>query len=259
VLLGTMPDLGATPAYAGGPKAAEASRLTREYNAGLERAAAEARAAGMQVALLDGAAAFARAGQMAPTLGIKVFDQAYLPDDYIDFNQPLAPAKPLPAGRDAGEHYSFWAVAAGSKVHQVIAQVALETLVAARPDQRWARTLALPPQAFHPLHEGPGRAAFLTTSPDGIPHVARIELKRGDVQAPYASADGKARLATVLRGSLAFGEGTAVERSRERRFAAGDSFVIPPALPFWVAARDGAATVLITVLPADDVLAVPLR
>lgn len=259
VLLGTMPDLGATPAYAGGPKAAEASRLTREYNAGLERAAAEARAAGMQVTLLDGAAAFARAGQMAAMLGIKVFDKAYLHDDYIDFNQPLAPARPLPAGRDAGEYYSFWAVAASAKVHQVIAQVALETLVAARPDQRWARTLALPPQAFHPLHEGPGRVAYLSTSPAGIPHVARIELKRGDVQAPYASADGKARLATVLRGGLAFGEGTAVERARERRFTAGDSFVIPPALPFWVAARDGAATVLITVLPADDVLAVPLR
>lgn len=259
VLLGTMPDMGATAAYAGTPKAAEATRLTREYNEGLQRAAAEARAAGMQVTLLDGGAAFARAGKLAPMLGIKVFDKAYLPDDYIDFNQPLAPARPLPAGRDPGEYYSFWAVAASAKVHQVIAQAALETLVAARADQRWARAIALPPQAFHPLHEGPGRVAFLSTSPAGVPHVARIELKRGDVQAPYASEDGKARLATVLSGTLAFGEGKAVERARERRFAAGDSFVIPPAVPFWVAARDGASTVLITVLPADDVLAVPLR
>jgi quercetin dioxygenase-like cupin family protein len=47
--------------------------------------------------------------------------------------------------------------------------------------------------------------------------------------------------------------------ARARRYTAGDSFVIPPALPFWVAARDAAATVLITVLPPDDVLAVPLR
>jgi phospholipase/lecithinase/hemolysin len=259
VLLGTLPDLGATPAYAGTPKAAEASRLTREYNEGLARAAAELRAAGLQVTLLDGAAAFARAGKQAQALGIRHFDRAYLSDDYIDFAQPLAPAKPLPAGRDPGEYFSFWAVAASAKVHRVIAQSALEALVAARPDMRWVRAVELPSAAFHPLHEGPGRVAFLSTSPVGVPHVARIELKRGDVQAPYASDDGKARLATVLNGTLAFGEGTAVERRRERSYRPGESFVIPPAVPFWVAARQGAATVLITVLPADDVVAVPLR
>jgi phospholipase/lecithinase/hemolysin len=54
------------------------------------------------------------------------------------------------------------------------------------------------PQAVHQLHERLGRVAFLTTTPAGIPQVARIEPKRGDVQPPYASADGKARLATVL-------------------------------------------------------------
>lgn len=259
VLLGTLPDLGATPAYAGTPKAAEASRLTRDYNAGLERAAAEFRAAGMQVTLLDGGAAFARAGRLAPSLGIKVFDQAYLPDDYIDFKQPLAPAKPLPAGREAGDYFSFWAVAASAKVHRVIVQAALETLTAARSDQRFVRSIELPAAAFHPLHDGPGRVAFVATSPAGIPHVARIELKAGDVQAPYASDDGKARLATVLRGSVALGEGAAVDPRRERRFRAGDSFVIPPAVPFWVAARGGPGSVLITVLPADDVIAVPLR
>ncbi|MBN8509432.1 MAG: hypothetical protein J0L57_12575 [Burkholderiales bacterium] len=259
VLLGTLPDLGATPAYAGTPKAAEASRLTREYNAGLERVAAEFRAAGLQVTLLDGGAAFARAGRLAPLLGIKVFDQAYLPADYIDFAQPLAPAKPLPAGRQPGDYFSFWAVAASAKVHRVIAQAALETLTGANAAQRFVRSVELPAAAYHPLHDGPGRVAFIATSPGGIPHVARIELKAGDVQAPYASEDGKARLATVLRGTVALGEGAAVDPRRERRWRAGDSFVIPPAVPFWVAARDGASTVLITVLPADDLIAVPLR
>lgn len=259
VLLGTLPDLGATPAYAGTPKAAEASRLTREYNAGLARAAAEFRAAGLQVTLLDGGAAFARAGRLAASLGIKVFDQAYLPDDYIDFAQPLAPAKPLPAGREPGDYFSFWAVAASAKVHRVIAQAALETIAAANAGQRFVRSVELPAAAYHPLHDGPGRVAFIATSPAGIPHVARIELKAGDVQAPYASDDGKARLATVLRGTVALGEGASVDRRRERRYRAGDSFVIPPAVPFWVAARDGAATVLITVLPADDLIAVSLR
>ncbi|GAB4036885.1 MAG: hypothetical protein Fur0014_04050 [Rubrivivax sp.] len=228
VLLETLPDLGATPAYAGTPKAAEASRLTRDYNVGLARVAAEFRAAGLNVTLLDGGAAFARAGRLAPSLGIKVFDQAYLPDDYIDFSQPLAPAKPLPAGRDAGDYFSFWAVAASAKVHGVIAQAALETLAAARADQRFVRQITLPGAAYHPLHDGPGRVAFIATSPAGVPHVARIELKAGDVQAPYASEDGKARLATVLRGTVAIGEGTAVDPKRERRYQAGDSFVIPP-------------------------------
>jgi phospholipase/lecithinase/hemolysin len=259
VLLGTLPDLGATPAYAGTPKAAEASRLTREYNAGLERVAAEFRAAGLQVTLLDGGAAFARAGRLAPLLGIKVFDQAYLPADYIDFAQPLAPAKPLPAGRQPGDYFSFWAVAASAKVHRVIAQAALETLTGANAAQRFVRSVELPAAAYHPLHDGPGRVAFIATSPAGIPHVARIELKAGDVQAPYASEDGKARLATVLRGTVALGEGATVDPRRERRWRAGDSFVIPPAVPFWVAARDGASTVLITVLPTDDLIAVPLR
>jgi hypothetical protein len=58
---------------------------------------------------------------MAPqNFGIKYIAEAYLPTEYINFADPLAPARPLPKnrrGQSPEEYMIFWAVAAGSVVH----------------------------------------------------------------------------------------------------------------------------------------------
>lgn len=244
VLLGTMPDMSATPGYAGTELGARAKALVDAYNRGLVALAADMRGGGLNVTLLDGAAAFARAGQAAPRLGIRHFDEAYLPLDYIDFRQPLAPAKPLPPGRDALAFFSFWAVSASAKVHEVIAEAAFETLVPSA-----IALLDLPRTHHHLLHGGPGQVAFLAASAEGIPDAAQISLRRGQVQPPYASDDGRTRLATVLRGQLHFGQGPAVRPSSERIVKPGQTIVIPPHAPFWVAARNSPVEILIQVLP----------
>lgn len=49
--------------------------------------------------------------------GVTEVVEPYLPMDYIDFSNPLAPARPLPADRarrSPEEFLTFWAVSAGS-------------------------------------------------------------------------------------------------------------------------------------------------
>ena len=53
-----------------------------------------------------------------------VFDKAYLPCDFVDFANPLVPAKPTPEGRDPNACFSFWAVSAGPQVRRAIADYA---------------------------------------------------------------------------------------------------------------------------------------
>lgn len=247
VLLGTMPDMSATPGYAGTELGARAKALVDAYNRGLAAVASDMRGSGLGVTLLDGSAAFARAGQASARLGIRHFSEAYLPLDYVDFRQPLAPAKPLPAGRDANAYFSFWAVSASAKVHEVIAEAAFDTLTTTG-----ATAIALVDlnrTRRHPLHGGPGQVAFLAASPEGIPDAAQISLRRGQVQPPYASDDGRARLATVLRGQLHFGQGPTPRQTLERIVKPGQTIVIPPGTTFWVAARTSPVDILIQVLP----------
>jgi phospholipase/lecithinase/hemolysin len=132
ILVGTMPDMGATAIYAGTDKAARATEATEAMNVGIRAWAAELSVGDVQVIVLDGAAAFASAFARAGELGITVFDEAYLPYDFIDFANPLAPAKPVPEGRDPNAHFSFWAVSAGPQVHRAIADHTLTVLQAAR-------------------------------------------------------------------------------------------------------------------------------
>jgi phospholipase/lecithinase/hemolysin len=128
IFLGTMPDMGATAIYAGTEKSSRATEATKKYNIDLNEVAEEMRAKGLDVILFDGGAAFGRAWIEAPKLGIKRFDEAYLPIDYIDFANPLSPAKPVPEGRNPLEFFSFWAVSAGAKVHEALASYAYEAL-----------------------------------------------------------------------------------------------------------------------------------
>lgn len=65
--------------------------------------------------------------------GIKVVNEAYLPADYIDFGNPLAPARLLLAERqqqDSGDYMTFWAVAAGRKVHAALGERAAAAIAA---------------------------------------------------------------------------------------------------------------------------------
>jgi phospholipase/lecithinase/hemolysin len=131
ILVGTMPDMGATAVYAGTDKAVLATQATEGMNAGIRAWAAELSNGDVRVIVLDGAAAFASAFARAGELGITVFDEAYLPYDAIDFANPLVPAKPVPQGRDLNAFFSFWAVSAGPQVHCAIADFALTVLQAA--------------------------------------------------------------------------------------------------------------------------------
>jgi phospholipase/lecithinase/hemolysin len=132
ILVGTMPDMGATALYAGTEKAARATEATEVMNAGIRAWAAELSEGDVRVIVLDGPAAFASAFARAGELGITVFDEAYLPYDAIDFANPLAPAKPTPEGRDPNAFFSFWAVSAGPQVHRAIADHALTVLQSAK-------------------------------------------------------------------------------------------------------------------------------
>jgi len=131
-LVGNMPDMGNTPAYYGMPKAAKATELVTTYNQGLAAVAAELRRnRGLDIIEFDGAAAFADIAANATQHGIKYLDEAFLPIDFIDFANPLAPAKPLPANRQGAnpnEYFSFWAVSAGAKVHQLLGERAANLL-----------------------------------------------------------------------------------------------------------------------------------
>jgi outer membrane lipase/esterase len=128
VFLGTMPDMGATPAYAGTANAAKATDATNTYNAGLKQVAEAMRDQGMSVVLFDGAAAFGRVFAEAAQRGITVFNEAYLPFDFIDFANPLAVPRAVPANRDPNAYFNFWAVSAGPKVHEALGEYALEAL-----------------------------------------------------------------------------------------------------------------------------------
>lgn len=128
ILVGTMPDLGATALCAGTDKAARATEATEAMNADIHAWAAALSAGDVRIIVLDGAAAFASAFARAGELGITVFDEAYLPYDIIDFANPLAPARPVPEGRDPNAYFSFWAVSAGPQVHRAIAGYALAVL-----------------------------------------------------------------------------------------------------------------------------------
>jgi len=101
-------------------------------NAAIRTWVSELSTNGVQVFLLDGAAAFASAFARTGELGITVFDEAYLPYDTIDFANPLAPAHPAPEGRDPNAHFSFWAVSAGPQVHRAITDCALGVLYSAK-------------------------------------------------------------------------------------------------------------------------------
>lgn len=133
-IVGNMPDLGSTPAYYGTEKGALATRLIADYNRGLAEAASELRQQrGLKIFEFDAVSVFVEVAMHPQRFGIKVVNEAFLPLDYIDFANPLAPPRPLPAdrqGQDPGDYMTFWAVAAGSKVHAMLGERAAAAVAA---------------------------------------------------------------------------------------------------------------------------------
>ena len=59
--------------------------------------------------------------------------EAFLPAEFTDFTDLLAPARPLPTdrqGRNSGDYMTFWVVAAGSKVHATLGKRAAAAIAA---------------------------------------------------------------------------------------------------------------------------------
>lgn len=133
-IVGNMPDLGSTPQYYGTEQGALATRLIAEYNRGLAEAANDLRRVrGLKIFEFDAVSIFVEIAASPQSFGIKVVNEAYLPYDFIDFANPLAMPKPLPAdrlGQDPGDYMTFWAVAAGSKVHAVLGERAAQAVAA---------------------------------------------------------------------------------------------------------------------------------
>lgn len=132
IFLGNMPDLADTPQYNGTPEAEIVAQLVAVYNAGLLRVADTLRRRDeLNIIEFDGAAAFKEIAHRAKEYGLEHIDEAFLPMDYINFQDPLASPKPLPPekiGQDPLAYFSFWAVSAGAKVHEHLAIRAIALL-----------------------------------------------------------------------------------------------------------------------------------
>jgi outer membrane lipase/esterase len=131
-LLPTMPDAGSTPAYVGTERAATATAICAGLNEGIRHLADALPAQlGIEVVIFDAAAVFAAIAGDPAAYGIRHVTEAYLPDDQIDFTDPLRARHGIPNDRigvDADEFMWFWSLAAGRRVHDALAQAAADLL-----------------------------------------------------------------------------------------------------------------------------------
>ncbi|MFN7149298.1 MAG: hypothetical protein ACK4V6_07435, partial [Microthrixaceae bacterium] len=139
-LLPTMPDAGSTLAYAGTERAATATAICEALNNGISTVAATLPdELGIEVIVFDAASVFAAVATDPTAYGITHVAEAYLPDDQIDFTNPLRSRHSLPEDRvgvDPDEYMSFWSLAAGRRVHDALARAAADLLTAHFPVPR---------------------------------------------------------------------------------------------------------------------------
>jgi quercetin dioxygenase-like cupin family protein len=147
------------------------------------------------------------------------------------------------------------------KLRCILIGAVLILFVATRPalSETRIRSVDLGALKTHALHKGEGQVVFLALSPEGLPVIARILFAKGEIQKPYSVEDGRIRFAIVLKGQIFFGEGNKVDPSAEKRYGEGEILIIPPRAPFWVAARDSGAELLIAIVPGDTKIEAPLR
>lgn len=135
IFIGTMPDMGYTPSYFGTERQETASKLCIELNQGLSKIQSQYQNTDVTIYKFDGAAIFSEIGANAQAYGIKYVNEAYLPDNVIDFTKPLERRSiPLPnqeKGLDPDEFMNWWAVSASAKVHQILGAQAFEFLMKA--------------------------------------------------------------------------------------------------------------------------------
>jgi phospholipase/lecithinase/hemolysin len=131
-LLATIPDVGATPAYAGTERAATATAICQALNDGIRAIAAALPAElGVEIIVFDAAAVFVDVATNPGAHGITHVAEAYLPNDHIDFTNPLQARHRFPdhrRGLDPDEFMSFWSLAAGRRVHDALAVAAADLL-----------------------------------------------------------------------------------------------------------------------------------
>lgn len=94
----------------------------------------------------------------------------------------------------------------------------------------------------------------LAVSPSGAPAVVLLDLEAGEVVPPHAAESGL-RLLTVLSGDMSWGDGSAVDETKETVYPPGSILVFPAKLDHWLAARKGPVRVQLIVL--DDETPVP--
>ncbi len=131
-IVGNMPDISATPVFANSTKKALAQQLVTDFNNSIDKLVADYQKAGKgKMYKIDAYSIFADIALNASKYGFKYTTEAYLPLDYIDFAKPLAPSKykTIPnaeKGMNEDEFVSFWGLAAGRKVHEIIARKFIE-------------------------------------------------------------------------------------------------------------------------------------
>ncbi len=94
----------------------------------------------------------------------------------------------------------------------------------------------------------------LALTPEGSPSVVLLDLEAGVVVPPHATESGL-RLLTVISGDMSWGDGDAVEETKETVYAPGSILTLPAGVSHWVAARSGPVRLQLIVL--DDETAAP--
>lgn len=133
-LLPTMPDVGASPAYAGSDRAGTATAICEALNSGIAVIADGLPGElNVEIIVFDAAAVFISIASDPAAYGITHIGAAYLPDDQIDFANPLRARHEIPAHRtgvDPDAFMSFWSLAPGRRVHDALAAAAANLLSA---------------------------------------------------------------------------------------------------------------------------------
>lgn len=112
--------------------------------------------------------------------------------------------------------------------------------LAALPMAVHAQAVTLDQQelGFETVH-GFAQRAFLAQDAAGQALTAIVAIPAGSVLPPHGEAGGL-RLLTVVKGTLSWGDGDAVDPAKERQFPPGSIIVVPATGGLhWAAARSG--------------------
>lgn len=85
------------------------------------------------------------------------------------------------------------------------------------------------------------------------PSVVVLRLPAGTVaDSPHATSDGQVRFATVLRGTMYFADGEAVDKAKEVAYPQGSVLLISSGTKHWLSAHDGDVTVMLTAVQPEN-------